>query len=205
MKSLESWLKSLIKKSIEVLNERYRDEEDVKKELEFLPLAETKGYTAHSSHVSEAVIQRLHEKIRGQRCENAIWDAILWYLAHSLPIAIAHDLIDRAISTVMMGTTRQVDEVQWRLATFSEDALYTLIRERYVEQRYSVIQFEAILEQYAYTIHSDSILYMLSFYETPSPDKKAALLAFIISQKRNWRKWKHIKKRLKQFIREQAQ
>ena len=205
MKSLEDWLTGSIKKPIAVLNEKYKDEDDVKKELDSLPLPKSNGYTVHSSHVSNGVIERLHKKIRGHSCEDAIWDAVLWYLAQPLPILIAHDLIDRAISTIMLGMTRQVDEVQWRLATFSEDALYTLIRERYVEQRYSVAQFETILEQYSYTIYSDSILYMLSYYETPSPDKKAALLAFIISQKRNWRKWKHIKKRLKQFMREQTQ
>jgi hypothetical protein len=159
----------------------------------------------HSSTVSDAILRQLHEKVREQRCENAIWDAIFWYLARAIPLAIAHDLIDRGVSTIRMGMTRQDDEVQWRLATFNEDALYTLIRERYVDEQYSVAQFESMLEQYSYTIHSNSILYMLSYYTTPSSEKKTALLAFIVKQKRNWRKWKHIKKRLKQFLREESE
>ncbi len=205
MNPLENWLKNLLNNPIEVLNRKYLDEDDVKKELDSLSLPKTNAYTVHSSHVSDIVIQQLHDKIRSYSCETAIWDAVLWYLAHALPITVAHDLIDRGIATVMMGMTRQVDEIQWRLATFSEDALYTLIRERYQKPHFSVLQFETMLEMYLYTVHGDGILYMLSFYKTPSLEKKAAFMAAIIREKRNWRKWKHIKKRLKQFIREQSQ
>ena len=204
MKSLEDWLDNLIKQPVEVLNQKYKDDNYVGKELESLPFEETNGHTVHSSHVSKEIIQGLYEKIRGHSCESTIWDAVFWYLADPLPIVIAHDLIDRFISLTMMGKTRQFDEVQWRLATFSEDALYTLIRERYVEPQYSVSQFEITLELYSYTIHSNGILYMLSFYDTPSPDKKEALLKMITREKINWRKWKHIKKRLKHFLREQT-
>ena len=205
MDSLEGWMDSLVSKPIEVLNDAYLDEEDARKELDSLQLPKTGGYTVGASHVSDGAIQQLHHKVRGQRCEDGIWWAVLWYLAHPLPASIAHDLIDRGVATNIMGMTRQVDEVQWRLATFDGDALYTLIRERYVEPQYSVAQFEAMLKRYSLTRYSEGILYMLSFYETPSPEKKAAFIAAIVREKRNWRKWKHIKKRLKRFMREQGQ
>lgn len=54
-------------------------------------------------------------------------------------------------------------------------------------------------------MYSGSILYMLSYYITPSLEKKAALIAAVKREKRNWRKWKHMKKRLKQFLREESQ
>lgn len=211
MNLLEDWLKNLIKKPITVLNDKYPDEDIVRAELDslFLPLVDScaveQKKVRAASHVSDAILQKLHKKIRNHPCEETIWSGVFWYLVSPLPISLAHDLVDRWTATIMMGMTRQVDEVQWRLATFNEDALYTLVRERYQEPKYSVAQFETMLRQYAYTIDGDGILYMLSFYETPSPEKKAAFMAAIIREKRNWRKCKNTKKRLKQFIREQSQ
>ncbi len=211
MNLLEDWLKKLIKKPITVLNDKYPDEDIVRTELDSLllplvdPYAMEQKNVRAASHVSDAVLQHLHKKIRNHPCEDAIWSGVFWCLVNPLPLSMAQDLVDRRISTVMMGMTRQVDEIQWRLATFDEEALYTLIRERYIEPQFSVAQFETMLRQYAYTIYSDGILYMLSFYETPSPKKKAAFIAAIVREKRNWRKVKYTKKRLKQFMREQSQ
>ena len=136
MNLLEDWLKQVIKKPAHFLNETYQDEETVRAELEalFSPLVDTGGLEQKKAkaagHVPDAVLQRLHRKIRNQPCEEALWGGVFWFLANPLPLALAHDLIDRWIATTTMDMTRQVDEVQWRLATFNEYALYTLIRER---------------------------------------------------------------------------
>lgn len=211
MNLLEDWIKDLIKKPLAFLNDKYPDEDIVKVELDslFLPLVDSYSVeqmkVREAGHVSNAVLQKLHKKIRNRPCEETIWSGVFWYLANPLPGSLAHDLVDRWIATIRMGSfTRQVDEVQWRLATFNEDALYTLVRERYQEPEYSTAQFETMLRQYA-PINGDGILYMLSFYETPSPEKKAAFMAALVREKRNWRKYKHTRKRLKQFIREQSQ
>ena len=204
MNLLENWLSVLVEKPNEILNDLYSEEADVRKEFEALFLPKTKGYIVESSHVSNDILQRLHEGIRGHACEEIIWAAVFWYLADPLPTAIAHDLIDRAVAIDMMGMTRQIDEVQWRLATFDENALYTLVRERYREPQYSTSQFESMLEQYSYTVHSDGILYTLSFYETPSIEKKAALVQAIIRERKNKKLTKYIRKHLKKFVRKQS-
>lgn len=167
MNTLKDWIKSLIERPIGILNAEYPQEHLVREKLDSF------GYMATSSDVSSELLQNLHDKIFGQSCEEAIWDAVLWYLAHPLPISVAHELIDRGVSTVAMGHTRQFDEIQWRLATFSEYALYYLIMERYIDNNYSTLQFEVMLNIYNIYRNREGILYMLSFYETPSSEKQA--------------------------------
>ena len=184
MRPLQDWIVVLVRRSVSDLNDRYATEESVRHEIDSLPLpTDKRGYTVESSHVSEQVLQQLHRKIRNIPCERAIWNAVIWYLADPLPLSVAHDLIDRLISTNAMSMTRQVDEAQWRLATLYEDALYTLIRERYVEPRYSISQFEKILEAYQRSFYYSGILYMLSFYETPSPEKQAIFEKAVVQEK----------------------
>lgn len=212
MNLLEDWLKKLTKKPIASLNDKYTDEEIVRAELESLfdflvvPDSLEQNKVKQASHVSDVVIQKLHKKIRNHPCEEMIWSGVFAYLKDPLPILVATDLVDRWIATIRMGSyTRQVDEVQWRLATFNEDALYTLIVERYQEPKYSVAQFETMLSQCSTPIGWDGLLYLLSFYETPSAKKKAVVMTSISREKRHWRKNKFVKERLKDFIREQSQ
>ena len=177
MNILEDWIKDLTEQPLERLNDRYATEEIVREEVDALPLPTQNGNTVEASQVYHAILTQLHLKIRGQVCEAALWDALLWYLAHPLPAAMAHDLIDRGIAVVARTSTRQEDEVQWRLATRHEDALYTLIRERYTEPKFSADQFEAMLNIYQYRY--DDLLTMLLSSATASPDKAAIFVAAI--------------------------
>jgi hypothetical protein len=182
MSVLQDWILNLIEMPLEVVNRKYSDKVDVHEELDSFPLPQTNGHTIASSHVDGEVLERLHHKIKEQTCEYAIWCSVVWYLAHALPIATAHELIDRSIAIFAMGMTRQVDEVQWRLATITEDALYTLIRERYVQENYSVNQFENMLKQYRSSIEYEGILHMLSFYYTESVEKEEVFKAAVVSR-----------------------
>ncbi len=204
MKLLEDWITDIIKKPIKVLNDECIDEDKTKEPLDllYLPLIDRYSVeqkaTREASHVSDVILHNLHQKIRKCVCEEPIWFSVIWYLSHPLPISIAHDLIDRGIAVFQMALSRQVDEVQWRLATFNEDALYTLIRERYMESRYSVDQFDMMLKLYEYNI--DGIIYMLSFYATPSPEKEAVFLAAIEREK--GRVSDYIRQRFEDFFNE---
>ncbi|RYF43677.1 MAG: hypothetical protein EOO38_18645 [Cytophagaceae bacterium] len=132
MNVLENWIENLLGEPIDLLNATYLDDGIVREELDSLPLPLSKrGYTVEASYVSDYVLDQLHTKICAEPCEEAIWSTMVWFLAHPLPFDIAHDLVERGISTAAMAHTRQVDEIQWRLATIHEDALYTLITERY--------------------------------------------------------------------------
>lgn len=179
MKELEIWINSLLRKKIEKINQIYIDDSIVKSEIDLMDLPKLKGSTVGSSYVSDSLLYRLHDVIRNQSCESPLWDAVLWYLAHPLPTRIANDLIDRGVSVIAMGFTRQVDEVQWRLATLIEEALYTLIRERYTDSKFSVSQFAIMLR--LYNMRNDGVLDMLSYYETTSEEKRAIYLAAVRS------------------------
>ncbi len=179
MKELEKWIDNLLNKPIEETNRTYTDEPIVKAELELRGLPKIKGNVVGASYVSNSSLHRLHHAIRNQSCEVPLWDAVLWYLAHPLPAHIANDLIDRGVSVIAMGFTRQVDEVQWRLATLVEEALYTLIRERYADSRFSVSQFSVMLK--LYVMRNDGVLDMLSYYNTTCEKKRAVYLAVAAS------------------------
>jgi len=174
-KSIEDWINNLISQSIELANSNYEESAVLIEQLELLPLLENRGNKVASSYISSETLYNLHRKLRDEICEEAVWSAVIWFLAHPLPIPIAHDLIDRNISLFKMALNRQFEEVQWRLATLVDDALYTLVRERYVEFQYSVKQFEIMLQMYKFSESYDGILYMLSFFQTSSPEKEAIL------------------------------
>lgn len=216
MNSLEDWIQHLVEMPLEEISSKYSEYDAALRELESLPFLlesrehASKSYSSFLEHreqmmrwgaVSEEVLEALHRKIRGDSCEGTIWDGVLWFLSHPLPMAMAHDLIDRRISTNALGITRQVDEVQWRLATFDSDALCTLFTEWYMEPQYSVAHFENMLVLYSRRVTDEAILYILSCKPNPSPEKKAALKGVIIREKRHWRKWEHQRKSIEEFLR----
>lgn len=183
MNTLENWIQKLIEKSI---NFKGIDnvEAHLEKKLKKLSFPQNDGSAVGANHVYSEVLWQLHFKIRGHKHEDAIWSSVLWYLSHPLPTTLAHDLIDRGVATVMMSHTRQEDEVQWRLATMHEDALYTLIRERYTEPQFSVAQFETMLEIYRWG--DDGLLTMLLSFWTKSPAKEAVFVAAIEHKLEHW-------------------
>lgn len=167
---LQNWLANLLEKTNDYIDHLFHSEELVKQQLESLNLPRKNGYTVGASRVSEPVIEKLNKKIKGITREIEVWNVVLWYLENPLPVPVAHDLIDRIISISSMSFTRQKDEVQWRLATIDEDALYILIRERYIGLQYSTIDFKNMLK--LYWMQREGILQMLSFYEASSLEKE---------------------------------
>jgi len=183
MNILENWIIELLEKPIEEFNDKYRSETIVMDELHALPLSRKQEHFVNASYVSDDVLYKLHEKIRNCSCENSIWESTVYFLVHPLPAKIAHDLIDRLIATVGMAHTRQVDEIQWRLATFLKEALNPLISERYEDERFSDDQFRKILKTYKYNNEYESILYMLESRLASSDEKEAIYLAAVEEEK----------------------
>ena len=172
MNTLENWIQKLIEKPIKFKG--ISDvEEHIRKKLETL-LPRNNGSAVGANAVYSEVLWQLHLKIRGHKHEDAIWSNVLWYLSHPLPATLAHDLIDRGVATIMMSHTRQENEVQWRLATMYEDALFQLVRERYTEPQFSVEQFETMLAIYNY--RGDGLMTMLLSFRTESPEKEAVFI-----------------------------
>ncbi len=176
MKTLDTWIQKLLQKPI-----KFKGIDDVElhleKELKKWSLPQKNGSAVGASRVNKATLRRLQLAIRGHKHEDAIWTSVLWYLSDPLPVTLARDLIDRGVAIPMMSHTRQHDEVQWRLATIHENALHTLVCERYIEPRFTVEQFATMLE--IYSRRDDGLLAILLCYQTQSPEKEAVFVDVI--------------------------
>ena len=146
MHSLEDWIKQLLTRPLAELNRKYDYRGTAEQEVQSFADAGPRSY--RSAYVSAETLRGLHEKIRGQKCESSIWNAIIFHLRDSLPTSIAHDLIDRNIIVSQMGHTRQNDEIQRRLAFSVDEALLTLVGEMFTKPTYTVTDLENLLSQH---------------------------------------------------------
>ena len=182
MKTLENWIEKFIEQPIN-FKKKIDVEAHLRKELDALALSTNGGNSVESSRVYNEILRLLHLEIRGHAQEDAIWNALLWYLSHPLPTSLAHDLIDRGVAIIAMCHTNQQEEVLWRLATIDEDALYTLVRKRYMERQFSPEQFAMMLD--IYVPRDDGLLTMLLSFWTESAEKEAIFVA-AIERKLEW-------------------
>ena len=99
--------------------------------------------------VSDATLNALHRKLREQNFEAKIWDAIfLSQLGHPLPDAIAFDLIERNISIDFLAHSPQSEAVLWRLTPLADEAILTLAKWFYVDNRRSLDEFKGVLRRF---------------------------------------------------------
>ena len=181
MHSLGDWIIRLTDEDIGEINRTYSSGNygTVEKEIESLPDIEPMKYG--TSLVDANLLEKLHLKIRNQRCETEIWDAIVFHISGPLPMHIAHDLIDRDIVVTQLGHTRQNDEIQWRLASLVDEALLTLFRDLYTNPDSKVEELQKLLTQ-----HSDHgwLLDKWEYWadESSSPDKEIVFHRWV---------WKH--------------
>ncbi|HEX8834027.1 MAG TPA: hypothetical protein VF719_07485 [Abditibacteriaceae bacterium] len=148
MRSLEDWIIKLVDEDIDKINRKYLSVSDgtIEKELESLPDIGPMVYG--TSHVHANILGKLHLKIRSQKCETKIWDAIISRISGPLPTSAAHDLIDRDIIVDQLGHTRQDDEVQWRLGSLVDEALLTLVWDFFTNPIYEVAELQKLLSQH---------------------------------------------------------
>jgi hypothetical protein len=173
MRPLENWVCETLERSVRELNLRYANDEAVSRELEAVIPRKAHRNKIHCEHVSSECIESLHKKLRNETCESGIWEALLRFLGDPLPSTVAHDLIDREIAVLDMGHTRQCDEIQWRLSELVEEALLTLIMERYVDERYDQESFLEVFNPHS--AHGE-VLEMLSFHIASCREKEEIFL-----------------------------
>ena len=149
MHSLEDWIIKLIDEDIDKINRKHSPNNygAVEEEIESLPDIESMQYA--TSQVDANLLEKLHLKIREQKCEVEIWHAIIFHISGPLPILIAHDLIDRDIIVSQLGHTRQEGEIQWRLASLVDEALLTLFRDLYTNPNSKVEELRKLLNQHS--------------------------------------------------------
>jgi hypothetical protein len=146
--SLADWIKQLLTQPIVEINRKYSRSENYLAEKEVESLLGMQSSKYRSSDVSADTVHELHLKIRDQKCEAAIWDAVIFRLSEPLPSPVAHDLIDRRIIVSQLGHTRQNDDVQWRLASLVDEALLTLVHDLFTDSKYTASELEELLARH---------------------------------------------------------
>jgi hypothetical protein len=137
------------------------------------------GPGAPEGILPDAALHRLHEKLRGARCETPVWDALLPRLSRPLPVPVALDLLARRVAFDSLGHSRQADEVQWRLARVYEEALLTLAKEYYAGAGRSVGEFRRLMEAFGRPDPAPGwewVLESLALLRASSPEKAGLLL-----------------------------
>ncbi|MBV9865630.1 MAG: hypothetical protein JO316_09790 [Abitibacteriaceae bacterium] len=148
MNLVEDWIKQLLTQEVKDLSLKYSYPAHDTAENEIESLIGPDRIQRCPSPIPAPLIEQLHEKLRGLRCEAYIWDALLFHLGTPLPPHVAHDLMDRDIAVSTLGHTRQLDEVQWRLASLVDEALLTLFWALYSDPKYELAELEKLLGQH---------------------------------------------------------
>ncbi len=181
--SLQSWIESVLIRSITELNRVYWRTEQAAIEIEplyhnqpHIPIEELHRTPPPATlAVADALLHQLHTKLHRRRCETAIWAEVILRLRQPLPSEIAHELLDRLAYHLdhAMQHSRQNDDVQWRLATRGREALLTLAVERYALPDFSVADLDEVLTKYP---HSHWMLDTLAHWHASSLEKEQAWL-----------------------------
>lgn len=156
---LEGWIRRLLALPPGELAARYctpaERDETIERELEALKAPHVPPHDRYRSigEAPDRLLRDLHRRLRGTACEQSIWGAVVFELAHPLPDDVAHDLVDRADDLELLlekiGHTRQSDAVQWRLAGRVDEALLTLGVEIYADPARDAAAFRGFMERAA--------------------------------------------------------
>lgn len=187
---LERWIRRLLALPPGELAARYctpmAHDEVIERELEALEALKAPHVPPDDRYRSigeapDALLRELHLRLRGMACEQAIWSAVVFALAHPLPDDVAHDLVDRAddleVPIDKLGHTRQSDAVQWRLAGRVDEALLTLGVEIYADPARDAAASHGFMERAAEQPSSAYgwLLDTLVRREPSSPEKERLL------------------------------
>lgn len=122
----------------------------------------------------DALLAEIHQRSRNQPWEGSLWyGGILLFCPTPLPLAIAHDFIDRGIAHTFLSHSHQEEEVWWRLVEDPDpEAVYLIAYYRYERPEDNWHRVEEVLHQFPW----DDLLHKLA-RATPSSREKAVGLA----------------------------
>jgi hypothetical protein len=178
---LVDWIRGLLTQPNSVLERKYREEHYGEAFAEVQQLHESNGLSypvRQPADVPDGLLDQLAAKLRGTGAEGAIWAAVIVNLGQLLPPAIAYDLLDRRIALDILGHSRQVDEVQWKLAELYDEALLTLAIDQYTLPQYSRADLESVFANFRENSGYRWMMAVLAHqYEASSPEKEQAYVA----------------------------
>lgn len=98
-----------------------------------------------ASPLIDAQLRRLERLVRDQAWEETLWDNVLRGVWTAIPDDVAESLIDRRIAILTLGHLPLSDRMLFRLMDEVVEALLTLAKRRYINDRYTPDQFEEVL------------------------------------------------------------
>jgi hypothetical protein len=180
---LANWIDGVLAQPKSVLARKYNraHRSAAMDEVEQLHKSNDLSYPVRQpADLPDGLLDQLAVKLRGSSAESPIWGAVIVHLGQPLPPAIATDLLERRIAFDTLGHSRQVDEVQWKLAEVYPEALLTLAIDRYTLSQYSLADLQAVLTSFRDNDAYRSVLALLAeLYEASSPEKEQAYLAAV--------------------------
>ncbi|PQV64480.1 hypothetical protein B1R32_105162 [Abditibacterium utsteinense] len=150
LKGLEDWARGILATSKTELNRRFgtwKRSDEFSKVIEALPFFSR--YRPVFCTLSEGTLRELHQKMRGQKCENNFWDAVAYVLKHPLPDDIAFDLIEREIAIAQLAHSPQSEAVLWRLTPFLEEPILTLAKRAYTDSNRTLEEFQNVINEFS--------------------------------------------------------
>jgi hypothetical protein len=124
------------------------------------------------SDVDDDLLARLEQRMLGSVWEANAWRTVLLHLPRSLPLALAHRLIDRNVAVDDIGRRWEDEEILWRLAPIVDEALLTLAKHRYQSPDESIDRLREVFDRYP----THTWMLELLTLTTPSDAEKRKLL-----------------------------
>lgn len=121
----------------------------------------------------DSMLIEIHTRARNQPWEEPLWEyGILLYVPTPLPVAIAHDFIDRNIARRYLSHSWQEESVWWRLVGDEDpEAVYNIAYYRYTRSEDDWYRVEEVLHQFPWS----DLLFKLAREKPSSPEKARGL------------------------------
>jgi len=129
----------------------------------------------------------LHSKLRGARCEEFVWSALLWKLKIALPDSIAADLIDRRIAVRAMAEMPQSVSIRWRLAEIDSATRAALLKEAYTRPSWTAEEFGRALTSFGNEVALRPLIYLTPDSVDKAQAFSSAIKSFATLREIAWR------------------
>ena len=129
-----------------------------------------------ASSLIDAQLCKLERLVRGKAWEETLWNNVLRGVWTAIPDGVAESLIDRGVAILTLGHMPLSDRMLFRLIDEVVEALLTLAKRRYVNDRYTPDQFEEVLHAGR---KSEWMLRSLVMLEPSHVEKAERLAAYI--------------------------
>ena len=142
----------------------------------------------------DAMLTEIHQRSRSKAWEESLWyGGVLLFCPTPLPLAVAHDFVDRDIARSFLSHSHQEEEIWWRLVDDPDpEAVYSIAQFRYGRPEDDWHRVEEVLQQFPW----ESLLQRLARTSPSSREKAVALAEHILAHPEQEHEYIHGSRRL---------